>query len=121
MPRININRGIFVLVSSLAHCTMRENNSHYWKNVKVWNNLMSKLILFISNILPHVFSSVFEYLAYCNCYYNLVSNLVMEVSCIEKCLHNSKKKAPSSVEVKNGWNYTFTPPYASWRAQKLMQ
>jgi len=46
--------------------------------------------------------------------------LVMDVSCIEKCLHNPKRKAPSSVEVTNGWNYTFTPPYASWSAQKLM-
>jgi len=61
MPRININKGIFVLVLSLAHCTMRENNSHYWKNVKVWNKLMSKLVLFKTKILPSVFSCVFEY------------------------------------------------------------
>jgi len=54
MPRINTNKGIFVLVSSLAHCTMRGNNSHYWKNIKVWNKVMSKLVLFISKILPSV-------------------------------------------------------------------
>jgi len=45
----------------------------------------------------------------------------MEVSCIEKCLHNHKRKAASSVEVKNEWNYTLTPLYTSWSAQKLMQ
>jgi hypothetical protein len=73
MPRININKGIFVLVSSLAHCTMRENNSHYWKNLQVWNKQMSKLVLFISKILPSLFSSMIEYFVCCNCYYNLFS------------------------------------------------
>ena len=61
MPRININKDIFVLVSSLAHCTMRENNIHYWKNIKVWNKLMSKLVLFITKTLPSVVRSVFKY------------------------------------------------------------
>jgi hypothetical protein len=45
----------------------------------------------------------------------------MEVSYIEKCLLNPKRKAAFSVEVKYEWNYTFTLPYASMSAQKLMQ
>ena len=121
MPRINTSKGIFVLVSSLAHCTMRENNIHYWKSIKVWNKLMSKLVLFISKILPSVLV-----LGLNNLYIVIVTTiwlfiLVMEVSCIEKCLHNHKKKAASSVEVKNVWNYTLTTLYASGSAQKLMQ
>ena len=82
---------------------------------------MSKLVLFISKILPSVLV-----LGLNNLYIVIVTTiwlfiLVMEVSCIEKCLHNHKKKAASSVEVKNVWNYTLATLYASGSAQKLMQ
>jgi hypothetical protein len=73
MLRIDVNKYIYVLVSSLAHCTMRENNSNYRKNVQVWNELMSKLVLFVYKTLLSVFHSVFEYFGHCNCHYNLVS------------------------------------------------
>lgn len=121
MPRINTNKGIFVLVSSLAHCTMRENNSHYWKNIKDWNKLMSKLVLFIPRILPSVLVLRLNNLYIVTVITIRLVILVMKVSFIEKCLHNHKRKTASSVEVKNEWNYTFTPLYASWIAQKLMQ
>ena len=45
----------------------------------------------------------------------------MEVSFIKKCLHNHKKKALSSVQVKKQCNYNFISPYTSYSAQKLMQ
>jgi hypothetical protein len=121
MPRINTNHGVFVLVSSLAHCIMRENNGHYWKNVKVWNKLMSKLVLLISKISPSVLVLCLNNLYIVTVIIIWLFILLMEVSCIEKCLHNYKRKSASSVEVKNEWNYTFTPLYASWSAQKLMQ
>jgi len=108
MPRINTNRGIFVLVSSLAHCTMRENNSHYLKNVKVWNKLMSKLVL-LSKILPSVLVLCLHNLYILTVITIWLVILFMEVSFIEKCLHNHKRKASSSLEVKNEWNYTLTP------------